>query len=67
MARFVEPLADGCTYVGMPDESVEIRCVRPARTLRLRWDAASFRLIPEGETPPSFDGIELCRHEWDSR
>lgn len=67
VTRFVEPLADGCTYVGMPDESVEIRCARPARTLRLRWDAASFRLVPEGETQPRFEGTELCRHEWDRR
>jgi hypothetical protein len=57
--------AGGCTWTGLPDESVRVTCRHPARSLLLRWNAASFRLEPEGAALPRADLDSLCLHEWE--
>ncbi|MFO0626405.1 MAG: hypothetical protein U0325_12400 [Polyangiales bacterium] len=57
--------AGGCTWTGLPDESVRVTCRHPARSLLLRWNAASFRLEPEGAALPRADLASLCLHEWE--
>ena len=57
--------AGGCTWTGLPDESVRVNCRHPARSLLLRWNAASFRLEPEGAALPRADLASLCLHEWE--
>lgn len=57
--------AGGCTWTGLPDESVRVTCRHPARSLLLRWNAASFRLEPEGAALPRADLESLCLHEWE--
>lgn len=57
--------AGGCTWTGLPDESVRVTCRHPARSLLLRWNAASFRLEPEGAALPRAGLDSLCLHEWE--
>ena len=63
--RMHELAAGGCTWTGLPDESVRVTCRHPARSLLLRWNAASFRLEPEGPALPSAALHSLCQHEWE--
>lgn len=61
-------LGDACSLHGLDDESVRVECRSSSRTLMLRWDVATFRLIPEGAPPdarrkPRRDSSALARAE----